>query len=134
MLRGALLPWWPSREPSVAASVRDPDTGSLPTASITHSCFCLALRGSLGPSPRPLLGFGSSLSSLPSPSLPRCSAVATAGRGGFAATRQGSQTLGWGASGEEDGGRSRNREVQTGATPLDPEASGEREGGSSCGL
>lgn len=67
MLPGSLPPWWPSREPSVAASARDPDTGSLPAKSITSSCFCLALRGSLGPSPRPLLGFGSSLPSL----LPR---------------------------------------------------------------
>lgn len=66
MLRGSLLPWWPSREPSVAASVPDPDIGSLPAASITSSCFCLAPRGPLGPSPRPLLGFGSSLPSLPS--------------------------------------------------------------------
>lgn len=79
MLRGSLPPWWPSREPSVAASARDPDTGSLPAESITSSCFCLALRGSLGPSPRPLLGFGSSLRSL----LPRLyPALAAEGHGG----------------------------------------------------
>lgn len=156
LLRGSPPPppRWPSRAPSVAASVRDPDTGPLPAASITSSCFCLALRGSAGPSPRPLLGFGSSLPSLPSPPLPRSSAVAAAGHGGFAATRLGSQTLGGGTSGEEAGGRSGNWESTDGALPRgvprlqaggragvdaasdpegEPEAEGRRTLGVTCG-
>lgn len=100
MLRGSLPPWWPS----VAASARDPDTGSLPAESITSSCFCLALRGSLGPSPRPLLGFGSSLRSL----LPRLYPAARHWLPRVTAVRShppGFTDPGWGASGEEDGGK-----------------------------
>lgn len=119
LLRGSPPPpRWPSRAPSVAASVRDPDTGRLPAASITSSCFCLALRGSAGPSPRPLLGFGSSLPSLPSPPLPRSSAVAAAGHGGFTATRLGSQTLGGGRRGRELGEGAGIGSLPTGCYPV----------------
>lgn len=79
--------------PSVPSSFRYPDTSPLLAASITSSCFCLALRGSFGPSPPPLLGFGSSFPSLPSLPLPRRSTVAAAGHRGVAATRLSSQTL-----------------------------------------
>lgn len=127
LLRGSLPPRWPSRAPFVAASIRDPDTGSLPAASITSSCFCLALRGSVGPSPRPLLGFSSSLPSLPSPPLPRSPAAAAAGHGGFAATRLGSQTLGGGRWGRETEGRSGSGSGEA-TDRRDLEAAGGREG------
>lgn len=63
---------WPSARPPQPRATGTGKPSSSPAAPITSSCFCLALRGSVCPNPRPLTGLHllPPLPPLPFPSPP----------------------------------------------------------------